>query len=212
MLIYAVADIHGKPDRLAGIRHQVESHHPDVIVVAGDITNFAAPGPAISLLNGMPAPVLAIRGNTDLMRVEDLFKRCANITPLHLNRTILGTTPFVGLSGTIPVPFRSRIRFKEKQLFKSAEALIDKRTVVVAHPPPFGYLDDVFGHLHAGSRRLYNLVVKCQPMLVLCGHIHQCGGMTTINKTMIVNCNMAGQNDGALIAVDDSTPPRVTFL
>jgi hypothetical protein len=160
----------------------------------------------------MPAPVLAIRGNTDLMRVEHLLKRCSNITPLHLNRTIQGTTPFVGLSGTIPVPFRSRIRFREKQLFKSVETMIDKHTVVVAHPPPFGYLDDVFGHIHAGSRHLYDLVIKCQPMLVLCGHIHECAGMTTIGKTMIVNCNMSGQNAGALIEVDDSTPPRVTFL
>jgi hypothetical protein len=118
----------------------------------------------------------------------------------------------VGLSGTIPVPFRSRIRFKEKQLFKSVEAMIDKHTVVVAHPPPFGYLDDVFGHIHAGSKHLYDLAIKCQPMLVLCGHIHECAGMATIGKTMVINCNMAGQNDGALIEVDPSATPRVTFL
>jgi len=64
----------------------------------------------------------------------------------------------------------------EKRLFKSIEKLIDERTVVVAHPPPFGYLDEVFGRFHAGSRRLHDLVIKCQPMLVLCGHIHERGG------------------------------------
>jgi len=79
MLIYAVADIHGKSDRFAIIRKQAEKHRPDVIVVAGDITNFSAPGRAIALLNGMPAPALAIRGNTDLVRVEYLLKRCANV-------------------------------------------------------------------------------------------------------------------------------------
>ncbi|MBW2592475.1 MAG: metallophosphoesterase family protein [Deltaproteobacteria bacterium] len=212
MLIYAVADIHGKPDRFAAIRQHAEIHCPDVIVVAGDITNFTAPCPAIALLNDMPAPVLAVRGNTDLMRVEHLLKRCSNITPLHLSQTIQDTTPFMGLSGTVPVPFRSRIRFREKQLFKSAEALINEHTVLVAHPPPFGYLDEIFGRIHAGSRRLYDLVIKCQPMLVLCGHIHECAGMATIGKTRVVNCNMAGQNAGALIEVDSCRTPRVIFL
>ncbi len=212
MLIYAVADIHGKPDRFASIRKQAEIHCPDVIVVAGDITSFSAPGPAIALLNAMPAPVLAVRGNTDLRRVEYLLKRCSNIIPLHLSRTIHDTTAFVGLSGTIPVPFRSRIRFMEKRLFKSIEKLIDERTVVVAHPPPFGYLDEVFGRFHAGSRRLYDLVVKCQPMLVLCGHIHEHGGVAAIGKTVVVNCNVAGKDAGALIEVDSSGPPRTTFL
>ena len=41
MRIYAVADIHGKPDRIALIRANLNEIKPGALVVAGDITNYA---------------------------------------------------------------------------------------------------------------------------------------------------------------------------
>ncbi len=39
MRIYAVADIHGKPEKIALVREKTEALKPDALVVAGDITN-----------------------------------------------------------------------------------------------------------------------------------------------------------------------------
>ena len=40
MRIYAVADVHGKSTRIEGIRKTISEFKPDVLVVAGDITNI----------------------------------------------------------------------------------------------------------------------------------------------------------------------------
>ena len=40
MRIYAVADIHGKPAKIAGILQAILELKPDALVVAGDITNY----------------------------------------------------------------------------------------------------------------------------------------------------------------------------
>ena len=66
MRIYAVADIHGKPDRLERIEYQIAAIHPQLLVVAGDITNYVSPIRTLSRIGALPVPVLAIRGNSDL--------------------------------------------------------------------------------------------------------------------------------------------------
>ena len=40
MRIYAAADIHGKPEKIALVREKTEDLKPDALVVAGDITNY----------------------------------------------------------------------------------------------------------------------------------------------------------------------------
>ncbi len=212
MLIYAVADIHGKKHRFARIERQLAAHKPDVMVIAGDLTNYTKPEHVLKRLNALPLPVLVVRGNTDLKRVEQRFVAYPNLKPLHLNPVTIGRVPFVGLSGTIPVPFRSRIRFKEKALFKQAAALVTPQTVLVAHPPPYGFLDEVAGKIHAGSRHLYHLVSMRQPALLLCGHIHERPGIARIGKTQIVNCNMARGRSGALVQIHPGKSPSVTLL
>ena len=84
MRIYAVADIHGKPEKIAQVRKKTEALKPDALVVAGDITNYFNPVDVIEQFNHMPAPVLAIRGNTDLSRVDRLLDDYPNTTSLHL--------------------------------------------------------------------------------------------------------------------------------
>ena len=212
MLIYAVADIHGKKSRLTKIERHVAAHQPDVLVIAGDLSNYIRPDRVLARLNALPLPVLVIRGNTDLKRVQARFQSYPNLKPLNLRPVIISQIPFAGLSGTIPVPFRSRIRFKEKTLFEQAANLVTKQTVLVAHPPPYGFLDEVAGRFHAGSRKLYNLVVRTQPALVLCGHIHERPGVAPIGPSLVVNCSVARGSSGALIAIQPGKTPAVTLL
>jgi len=212
VLIYAVADIHGKQSRFAKIERQLVTHKPDVMVIAGDLTNYTRPERVLERLNALPLPVLVIRGNTDLKRVEQRFVAYPNLKPLHLNSVAIGQIPFVGLSGTIPVPFRSRIRFKEKGLFNQAAALVTRQTVLVAHPPPYGFLDEVAGKIHAGSRKLYHLVVGYQPAFLLCGHIHERPGIVRIGRSMVVNCNVTRGRNGALITINSDRSRSVTLL
>lgn len=212
MRIYAVADIHGRSDKIALIRDSTLQLNPDVLVVAGDITNYTDSAGILAQLNDIPVPVLAVRGNTDLSRVENLFEYFSNISPLHLKQVTIGSTPFVGVSGCIPIPFSSRICFNEMQVIEKLKSLVKSNSVLVAHPPPWGTLDEVFGRFHAGCRSLAKVIKMCRPTLMICGHIHESPGSAFIGKTLVVNCALGKNHAGAMIDIDNENNLDVEIL
>ncbi|OQX23847.1 MAG: hypothetical protein BWK80_23785, partial [Desulfobacteraceae bacterium IS3] len=136
MRIYAVADIHGRKERIEMIRRNILNIKPDVLVIAGDIITFFGAGPVFDKLNEMSVPVLAIRGNTDPSGMERLMEKYPNISSLHLKQITVNGISFAGASGTVPIPFRSRICLFEQQLIDKLEPLAEKGSVLVIHPPP----------------------------------------------------------------------------
>ncbi len=199
MRVYAVADIHGKNERFERIRDNLSDLKADILVLAGDISNFTKPGKILSRFNALPVPVLVIRGNSDLKRVDHLFTAFPNCIPIHALCTNIRSIPFVGINGTLPIPFRSRICFFEKMRLQKIEPLLSTQTVLVTHTPPYGYQDLVMGRYHAGSMGLLKLIKKSQPQVVICGHIHEDDGISTIGKTRVVNCALNRSSTGALL-------------
>ncbi len=208
MKIYAVADIHAKSRRLETIRSVVADLRPDCLVIAGDIISYIRPGPVLAALDALAVPVFAVRGNSDLSGLEKRFASHANITSLHGRKVMFREVPLVGISGAIPVPFRSRIRFAEKELFARIRPLVDDRTVLVVHPPPYRTRDRVGGKVSAGSKGVRTLVEQARPQVVICGHIHEDAGIDRIGPTIIVNCCMTGKNRGALITLPSRRGPE----
>jgi uncharacterized protein len=201
--VYAVADIHGKHKRFERVRDNLLRLKADLLVVAGDITNYTKPGVILSGLNALPVPVLVIRGNSDLKRVDRLLSDFPNCVPTHAVCTMVKAIPFVGISGTLPIPFRSRISLNESRVLKKIEPLVNIPTVLITHTPPYGCQDRVMGRFHAGSKGLLKLIKQRQPQLVLSGHIHEDGGMSMIGKTHVVNCALSRNNAGAFIRFED---------
>ena len=212
MRIYAVADIHGKLSRLGRIQKNIGQHRPDVLVVAGDITNFRRASTVIKQLNKLSVPVLAIRGNTDLPRVDGLLDNFSNTVGLHLKKHAIEGIQFAGIGGTIPLPFRSQVGFYEDRVLKKLSRLVNQSSIVVAHPPPWGVLDKAFNRFHAGSKGLYRLIRKYQPRLLICGHIHESAGTATIGNCVVVNCNMSHKKAGAIVEMSDNYRPVVRML
>ena len=202
MRLYAVADIHGHCDRMAAIRSNLETYRPDVLIAAGDITQYWNCS-IISELGDLLLPVLAIRGNTDLKRAEFRFALKENIHFLNNRDVTLEGAHFAGASGTIPVPFRSRIAFRETPIWKRLMPRMTPRTILLAHPPPWGYRDLVAGKYHAGCKSLERFIRACQPALLICGHIHEDVGMAWLEKTLIVNCAMGPSCEGAIIDIQN---------
>jgi Icc-related predicted phosphoesterase len=212
MRIYAVADIHGKPQRLEKIRRRIAALCPHALVVAGDITSFVSPVKILSRINELSIPVLAIRGNTDLTRVDRLIGRFENIASLHMSRYVFHSTPFVGISGTIAIPFHSKIRLNEASVLNRVAPWIDRETILVVHPPPRGILDTAFGRFHVGSSGLRRLIEKHQPRLVICGHVHECPGTAAIAETTVVNCSMGRNNAGVLIDLNQENELEISMI
>jgi Icc-related predicted phosphoesterase len=212
MRIYAVADVHGRPDRIDQIRKNISRLKPAILVIAGDITNYKNSTIVIQQLNAMPIPVLAIRGNTDWPRVDKLLQRFPNTASLHLREHIVNGIGLVGVSGTIPLPFRSKVGIWEQRIMNSLGTLVNTDTILVTHTPPLGILDKAFNKFHAGSRCLYKFILERPPKMLLCGHIHECPGIGFVGKTLVVNCSMARNATGAIIEIDKHTAPKVEMV
>ncbi|RPH51511.1 MAG: phosphoesterase [Desulfobacteraceae bacterium] len=212
MIIYAVADIHGRKSRISSILDTVSEKKPDVLVLAGDIDPYFKSSDAISSFCNLSIPVLAVRGNTDSKKIANLSSASSNISFLHFSEIVINGFSFTGVSGTIPVPFSSRIQFREKQTTKNLEPLVRKDTILIAHPPPFGTLDKVFGKFHAGCKSLQEIVSRRQPQLLICGHIHEMPGSAFLGKTLVVNCSIGMKGKGALIELNTNRPPVVEMV
>ncbi len=210
--IYAVADIHGKGGRLDRIRANARTLVPDVVVMAGDITNFLHSWKVLAEINRWAIPVLMVRGNTDLPAMEDRLCRFGNISTLHLTRIVVGGISFAGVSGTALLPFRSQVRYREKAVIKRLSGLVGDSSVLVAHPPPLGVRDEVLGRFHSGSRRLFHLISARKPALMICGHIHERAGTGQVGQTRVVNCSMGRKGGGALIEMSGGRVDTITML
>ena len=212
MKIYAVADIHARSHRLENIRAGIAELQPDCVIIAGDMISYFRPGPVFSVLDALAVPVFAVRGNSDPSYLEKHLKRLSNVASLHARKIVFKAIPLVGISGAIPVPFRSRIRFLEKGLFARIKPLVDQDTVLVVHPPPYGVRDRVGRKVSAGSKGVRTLVEETRPAVVICGHIHEDAGIDRLGATLVVNCCMTGKNRGALITLEPGREPDVEML
>jgi len=210
--IYTAADIHGHEDRLERISHHITTLKPDLFVIAGDITGRHGPDPDIRRLNDLPIPVLTVRGNMDPPEMERLIESYPNIISLHQREWIIKGVTFVGLGGTLPIPFNARIAFREKSTTETLGDLVKADSVLVVHTPPYGTLDEGFGNIHTGSRGLRRLILEKQPRMLICGHIHAKPGWAFIDKTLVVNCSMGQRGAGALIVLTGNNKPAVRML
>lgn len=198
MRILAVADLHGKAERLGAVAKGVATFAPGAVIVAGDVASRRNLPSTLAFLNALGPPVFLIRGNCEGSRFGKLvpnFQHLNNLTAIAIG---CGGVHLFGLGGTLPLPFDSRICWREAALL-DALAPAPAPSILVVHPPPYGVLDQVLGGLHTGSRGVARWIIRHQPDLVLCGHIHGQSGSAVMEKTRVVNCAMGRHCNGALI-------------
>ena len=212
MRIYAVADIHNRVGRVSMMREIIEQHEPDMVVIAGDLTSYFKQKSVWPDLNDLPIQVLMVRGNSDFRNVDNMVDQYGNLKSLHLNWVASNGFRFIGLNGTIPLPFYSMIGWNEKNKLAKIASFVDNMTIVVAHPPPRGLLDRVMGRFHAGSVQLRWFLIKAQPLLYLCGHIHEDTGLGLIGKTVVINCSIGDSGSGVLIDIEGNCIRKVCML
>ena len=102
---------------------------------------------------------------------------------------------------------RQREYKKLKQFFTKQKA---KFTIVVTHDPPYGTkLDKItwkksprYGD-HVGTDQVKNFVRKYQPLLWVCGNIHEGRGIMKIGKTVVVNTGYGHIGQAAYAEIED---------
>jgi 3',5'-cyclic AMP phosphodiesterase CpdA len=145
-----------RPEILEALREELRAHHPDHVVVTGDITNFSLPGEfahaARWLADLAPAGGLtAVPGNHDALvrmpHAEGLgqlvrYMAAENEWPLVRH---CGNVAFIGLSSALPTaPLLASGRVGAQQLDRLEKVLVEEaaagrtRVVLLHHPPVDG--------------------------------------------------------------------------
>ena len=171
----------------------------------------------------------AVVGNDSAIRHEDSSERVrifdevmatrasirgTNVHNVHCEPVIIGNYAVIGIEGspldetfgavgTVSYPEVSIAR----HLHAAAKSVTGKHIIVVSHTPPRGALDLAirFGTRHIGSTTLRNFLSKRRDVpLVVCGHVHSCGGKSDkLARSTIVN---AASHD------DQGAPGRVAVI
>ena len=193
MRILAFSDLHRDRDRAGRLVER--AREADVVLGAGDYaTMHMGLESTIETLGAIAAPSVLVPGNaeTDV----ELRQACAGWPSAHVlhgqAKEIAGAW-FFGLGGGVPpTPFAWSFDLTEEEAAAKLESC-PEGAVLVVHSPPKGFVDEVRGR-HLGSRSVLEAIERKRPVLVVCGHIHQCwGGEAAIGTTPVVNVGPDGR-------------------
>ena len=189
MKILAFSDLHRDAAMADAIVRQ--SSEADVVVGAGD---FATCGiglqDTIAILRRMPVPFVLVPGNHD--DLEELRAVCADwrlAHVLHGQSALVNGVAFFGIgygSGVVnPEPWnRALDEAQATQMLSQCP----EHAVLVSHSPPHGIADRQRDGRHDGSVAVRDAIHLRQPMLTICGHIHNGWGQSgRIGRTPIHN-------------------------
>jgi uncharacterized protein len=207
MRIYAAADIHGAQHRLNIILKNIEQYSPDLMIICGDITQFGPGEIATNFLNQIPVDTLALQGNIDTVDVSKAITN-SKAKNIDCSRLVIKKLSFIGIGGDSSSPL-ALTQITDGKTSKLLCELIDKKTILITHVPPYGFQDKVFINQHIGNKELRDLIESYAPRLVLCGHVHEDPGVTTYKTTTIVNCSLGKRTEGAIIDTTDEIKVKI---
>jgi hypothetical protein len=204
--LLALADIHHAFSRVTEILDRVGP--VDAIVLAGDLTTNGTPEDveqAIALWRPRAAHLLAVSGNMDSPAIDRVLEklgvsldgRCARVDDVAFHGCSAAPLS-VGTPYEIP---EAEITARLERGHVAADGAA--RRVVVPHAPPHGTLDRTWIGTHAGSHAVGDFIRRTQPLLVLCGHIHEARGQDRIGETLVVNCGPARRGHYVIAQLDE---------
>ena len=207
MKLMVTADYHGNISAVHRTISKAEASSADVIIVAGDITNFGSTRDALDLLSvfrKQPLPVLFVPGNCDLE--ELVAQQENNVRSIHGECYRIEDFGFLGVGGSAPTPFNTPFELTEREITEilkhSSDCPVETRLVLVSHSPPRNTLVDMTSSgEHVGSSSIRDFVTTRKPALVVCGHIHEGRGIDRIGETVVVNSGSAGHGHAALVSL-----------
>ena len=208
--VLLLADLHGQYGKLDSFL----ALEPDLVIIAGDITQFGPCEEAVELLERIEVPCFAVPGNCDPREILDSLEE-SNAVSLHGSTLTLGKLSLTGIGGSNRTPFGTPHELSEEEI----DALITGATgrmepnvhnILVCHAPPHGTLDRV-GDARVGSTALRKHLRKFD--LVCCAHIHEAKGILEEDGVMVVNPGPASEGNCALITLgDEARDIRVELL
>jgi Icc-related predicted phosphoesterase len=211
--IVVLADIHGSLEPL--VRLEKPLSEADVILVAGDITNFGGVVQARAVLGQLKrwnTSVLAVAGNCDPPAVDACLVEAG--VSLQGRAVCVNSWWFAGVGGALPDLGKLPIEGGERLFLETLEKAYAQcgdpaRLVVVTHQPAWNTaMDAVSPGRHVGNRAIRAFIDKARPRLAVSGHIHEIIGSERLGPTTLVNPGPAKNGRYAEIDLDNNIHVR----
>jgi uncharacterized protein len=193
MNILAFTDIHGNKKQIEALA--TLAHKADLLICCGDISDFGknAKNTLLKFIN-TKRPLLFVHGNHETEETfEKLAKEYENFIYLHKSSITIDGITFFGYGGggfaqknkeleRISTEFRKKLR-------------PNQRVITVTHGPPHGTtLDKLDDDYYTGCKSIRKMIEEIQPIIHLCGHIHENSGkQDKVNNTIILNPGPKGK-------------------
>jgi Icc-related predicted phosphoesterase len=208
--VLLLADLHGRYGKLDSFL----ALNPDLVIIAGDMTQFGPCEDALELLARIDVPCFAIPGNCDPREILESLEE-SNAVSLHGATITLGKITLTGVGGSNRTPFGTPYELPEEEIDALLSEAIRRmgrnvHNILVCHAPPHGTLDRI-GDARVGSTALRKHIKRFD--LVCCAHIHEARGITEEDGVMVVNPGPASEGNCALITLgDESRDIRIELL
>ncbi|MEM4662773.1 MAG: metallophosphoesterase family protein [Candidatus Diapherotrites archaeon] len=201
MRILAISDIHQKIDNLKAILSKVKNESLDLILVAGDITNYGDRGDAAKCFELLDfTRVMAVPGNLDSNAVLSFLEEKG--FSLHNKKITFNDFEFCGFGGGL-IGKTGEILFSELEIEKKLKQLVSKDSIFLTHLPPKDTPIDLAEDEHIGSAAVKKMIIERGPLLHICGHAHDSAGKIKIGKTVCVNVASVKEGYATKIEIKD---------
>lgn len=208
MQILLLSDIHGSINYLKRLAQKISK--ADLVLLAGDMTHFGERDKIERIIDWIQKKntnILAVPGNCDTFEVDGYLSE--KQISLHGEVREFKGYHFIGMGGALPCPGSTPFEFTEKEFetvltksFASLESTLP--SILVTHQPPFQTVaDEVSINYHVGSKSIRRLIDTYQPLLSVCGHIHESKGKGKIGNTWIVNPGPLRNGNFAIIDLNE---------
>ncbi|MCC7552671.1 metallophosphoesterase family protein [Candidatus Micrarchaeota archaeon] len=203
MKILALADLHSEERLLEIINMHLKNNIYDMIILSGDITNFGPESYVKDLLNTLKnQKVFAVLGNCDPIEIKTLLKnknvegKCKKFDKYNI----------LGIGGAVRynTTFTKQPGAKTEDEFEKEISKLDinENTIFISHSPPFQILDNTNEGFNVGSKALKKMIETKQPLLFICGHVHEECNFKKIRNTTIVNLPPAKELKAGIILIN----------
>ncbi len=189
MRILTFSDLHRNEKVYEAIRSLLIHRRYDLILIGGDTTEYDD----VDFLEDVVelasrTPTYVIPGNMEGPEAIEFMNESGKSVDGRVI-DLPGNYQLVGIGGAPKGPFGTPNEFTDDQLCEKLDSLSpdpDKPLIMLSHSPPKGYFDEVSRGLHIGSECILKLMKKWKPCLLICGHVHEFEGHTTVGNTEIV--------------------------
>jgi Icc-related predicted phosphoesterase len=196
MRFVAISDTHGQ-------HHQLSLPAGDVLLHAGDMSSRGKEAEVKDFLNWMasqPHPhKILIAGNHDFFFEKSTPEKINQIIPpgiIYLNDSGITVTG-IRIWGSPITPWFYNWAFNRHrgEVIARHWALIPADThLLVTHGPAAGILDRTTNGQHAGCNNLLSTIQQHQPLVHVCGHIHEAYGRQQQSPTLFINASVLNQH------------------